>query len=127
MNFIELPRAARLFDRIYNRTPRGIARVCVAAASGALFAIYAAVGGDWSAASQYWYLFAGWGLMVGLVGGTVLGVLERRAAVGQAPPLWWSVFRNVALTFLYVLGLLLLLLLFYVMVRLVHDEHLYGF
>jgi hypothetical protein len=117
---------AGFFDRIYQRTPRGIARVCVAAASGALFATILVLGRNGPIGRRYWYVFAGCGLAIGLVGGSILGVLDRREVAGQAPPLWWSVFRRVTLTFLKLLGLGLLLFLLFLMFRLVRENHLYG-
>jgi len=92
-----------------------------------VIAIYVAMRNNGAIAGQNWYIFTGCGLMIGLVGGATLGVLEQREATGQGPPLWWTVLRNVTRTFLQLLALCLVVGLFYVMYRLVHDEHLYGF
>jgi hypothetical protein len=121
-----LPGQANVFERIYQRTPRGLARLCVAALSGALFAVMAVLRRDGPIAREYWYVFAGCGLAIGLIGGSLLGMLERREAAGQGPPLWWLLVRRVTLTFLQMLLLALFVFLMFLMYRIAKDNHLYG-
>lgn len=120
------PGQARAFERLYQRTPRGLARLCVATLSGALFSLMAVLRRDGPIAQKYWYVFLACGLTIGLAGGSVMGMLERREATGQAPPLWWLLFRNVTRAFLQMLGLALLAFLLFLMYRIAKSEHLYG-
>ena len=62
---------------------------------------------DGPIAREYWYVFAGSGLTIGLLGGSLLGMLERREAAGPGPPLWPMIVRRVTLTFLQMLLLAL--------------------
>jgi hypothetical protein len=121
-----LPGQANQFERIYQRTPRGLARLCVAAVSGALFAVMAVMRRDGPIAREYWYVFAGCGLAIGLIGGAVLGMLERTEAAGQGPPTWWVVVRRVTLTFLQMLFLALFVFLMFLMYQVAKFNHLYG-
>lgn len=121
-----LPAQANVFEKLYKRTPRGLARLCVAALSGALFAVMAVLRRDGPIGREYWYVFAGCGLTIGLIGGALLGMLERREAAGQGPPLWWVLFRRVTLTFLQMLLLALFVFLMFLMYRIAKDNHLYG-
>jgi len=118
---------AHAFDVIYQRTPRGIARLGVATLSGALIAVIAVLAHNGPIGRAYWYLFAGIGMAIGLVGGAVLGFLEYRETMGQGLPMWLTVSRRIVLTVSKLVLLGLFVLLFYVMYRMVRDEHLYGF
>ncbi len=121
-----LPGQANAFERIYQRTPRGLARLGVATLSGALFAVMAVLRRDGPIAREYWYVFAACGLTIGLIGGSLLGMLERREVAGEGPPIWWIVLRRVTLTFLQMLLLALFAFLMFLMYGIAKDNHLYG-
>ena len=118
---------ARLFQSIYLRTPRGIARVCVAGLSGALFLTICVARRNGPIAGEYWPWLGGTGLLIGLLGGLALGVLESRELRGEGPPVWWLVLKRITLTFLLLVFLGLFLILAYCMLLILQMNHLYGF
>ncbi len=117
---------ARIFQSLYLRAPRGIARVCVSGFSGALFIVICVARENGSLTREYWLGISLTGLLIGTIGGVILGVLEHRELRGEGPPFWWLALKRIMYTFLIIVFCGLFFVLAYVIFLVAKDNHLYG-